>query len=63
MIYFTTGRVTEELWVYGKEQDKFFGQQLGPTNIKLQLKSNLRLKSNVETKKATFGVGGGGGNA
>ena len=30
------------------------------TNIKLQLKSNLKLKSNVETREATLGVGGWG---
>ena len=30
------------------------------TNIKLQLKSNLKLKSNVETREATLGGGGVG---
>ena len=45
----------------GKEQDEFLRQKLGSTNIKLQLKSNLRLKSNVETKRQLLEEGEGGG--
>ena len=49
--------VKKDVERFGCQKKVFLGQKLESTNIKLRLKSNLKLKSNVETRTATFGGG------